>query len=135
MKQAFTLAELTIVIVIIAILVAIAIPQFTKIQERAKISAAVSKLDMIRKAEAIYHSLYDVYTTSLDNLSQEVPEVAPNKINDSDWAFTINSTNLTRNFTAIATRLRGRRAGFNITINELGELGGDHPERPSIWLK
>ncbi len=127
-KKSFTLAELTIVIIIIAILAAIAIPQFIKVQERAKVSAAISKLDMIRKAEAIYHSLYDNYTTSLSDLSEEVPEVA--KVNDTDWSFNITTTNSTSNFIATATRRRGRYENKTVTINETGQIGGTHPLIP-----
>jgi len=128
-KKSFTLAELTIVIIIIAILAALAIPQFVKVQERAKVSAAMSKLDMIRKAESIYHSLYDNYTTDISKLSEEVPEVA--KVNDADWNFSISCTNCSSDFTATATRKRGRYKDKTITINETGQIGGSHPLIPN----
>ena len=126
MKKGFTLAELTIVIIIIAILAAIAIPQFIRVQERAKVSAAIAKLDMIRKAESIYHSLYDNYTDDFDELATEVPEVAADRINTTDWSFEITNANETA-FTAEATRQRGAYANKKVTINQDGEIGGDHP--------
>ncbi len=125
MRRGFTLAELAIVIIIIAILAALAIPQFTRMQERAKASAAKAKLDMIRKAETIWHSLHDNYTTDVNkSLAVEVPEVR--KVNDSDWNFTILTANDTH-FVAEAKRNRGNWAGTNITIDENGTINGTHP--------
>ncbi len=50
MKQAFTLVELIFVIVIIGVLSAVAIPQFTKLTDNAKISAELSTASAIQTA-------------------------------------------------------------------------------------
>ena len=57
MKKGFTLIELMIVIAIVAILAAIAIPNFTKLKEKAAINAAYSSLQNLRKAIEAYKSL------------------------------------------------------------------------------
>ncbi len=59
MKKGFTLIELMIVIAIVAILAAIAIPNFTKLREKAAINAAYASLQNLRKAIEAYKSLND----------------------------------------------------------------------------
>jgi type IV pilus assembly protein PilA len=57
----FTLVELMIVVAIIGILAAIAIPNFLRMRERAKIAEAKANLGAIRVTETAYYSEYDRY--------------------------------------------------------------------------
>jgi type IV pilus assembly protein PilA len=57
----FTLVELMIVVAIIGILAAIAIPNFMRMRERAKIAEAKANLGAIRVTETAYFSEYDRY--------------------------------------------------------------------------
>jgi len=66
--QGFTLIELMIVIAIIGILAAIAIPNFMNYQCKAKQSEAKANLGNIRTAEEAYYAEYDNYTTSLTDI-------------------------------------------------------------------
>jgi len=63
-NKGFTLIELMIVVAIIAILAAIAIPQYKKFQLKAKTSEAKANLDAIRVCEESYSAEYDYYATA-----------------------------------------------------------------------
>ena len=67
-KKGFTLIELMIVVAIIGILAAIAIPNFMNYQCKAKQSEAKSNLGTIRTNQEAYRAEYDTYSTSLDNI-------------------------------------------------------------------
>ncbi len=56
MRKGFTLIELLIVVVIIGILAAIAIPKFSKTREKAYFSAMKSDLKNLMSAQEIYYS-------------------------------------------------------------------------------
>ena len=58
-RDGFTLIELMIVVAIVAILAAIAIPNFMKLKEKAAINAAYASLQNLRKAIETYKSLHD----------------------------------------------------------------------------
>lgn len=54
MKKAFTLIELLVVVLIIGILSSIALPQYAKTVERARMSEGVSNLSSLEKAVDMY---------------------------------------------------------------------------------
>jgi len=63
-SKGFTLIELMIVVAIIAILAAIAIPQYKKFQLKAKTAEAKTNLGAIRTAEEAYAAEHDEYITA-----------------------------------------------------------------------
>ena len=64
--RAFTLIELMIVVAIIGILAAIAIPSYSKFQCRAKQSEAKIGLKLIGAAEETYRAEFDGYVAGTD---------------------------------------------------------------------
>jgi type IV pilus assembly protein PilA len=67
-KKGFTLIELMIVVAIIGILAAIAIPNFMTYQCKAKQSEAKSILGALRTAQEVYYAENSTYATSSANL-------------------------------------------------------------------
>src|SRR5207248_610697 len=63
LRQGFTLIELMIVVAIIGILAAIAIPNFIKFQARAKQSEAKTNLKAVFTAEKSWYGEHDTYAS------------------------------------------------------------------------
>lgn len=134
--RGFTLMELIIGLVIVAILAGIAIPSFSKAIEKTKVKDAQSTLAAIYSAEKIYRlDQSDPVTNrptygTLDDLIRLNYISNPNAGNTT-WNFTTSEV-AANTFTATATRTGG---GFNkqtITVTELfngTNYGGTHELR------
>ena len=68
MKRGFTLIELLVVVLIIAILSAVALPQYRIAIEKTKYVRLITSVDAIWKAQQIYYLANGEYATSFDNL-------------------------------------------------------------------
>ena len=102
-EKGFTLIELIVVIVIIGILAAIAIPRFMGAQDRARIGACEADVHYMVEAMGLYepdHASYKLlggsstdYTAFKDTLS--VYMTLPDTTNFSDFSYTGSDTTFT----------------------------------------
>lgn len=128
MKKAFTLIELLIVIIIVGVLAAVAIPNYTNMVERAKADQATTYLRVIRTAEKIYYSSNETYIVcnnvgDLKNIGAEITE--------ESYTFTVaGNPDIADSFLATAAR-RNTDPAVTITLDDDGAWGGTSPYIPA----
>lgn len=79
-RQGFTLIELLVVVLIIGILSAVALPQYTKAVDKAEMAKVLSTFKTIRQAMVVYYLENDTWPTDLSMLDVQIPE-------DSKWIY------------------------------------------------
>jgi type IV pilus assembly protein PilA len=115
LHKGFTLIELMIVVAIIGILAALAIPNFIKFQARSKQSEAKSNLKGLFTAERSYYQEHDTYTSCVRTMGFN-PERA------NRYRYTVNTT-VRADETCGTTELRANAAG--VTANTDGDIEAD----------
>ena len=135
-KAGFSLVEIMIAVIIVGILVAIAIPNYSRSFERAKSAQAVQILKTLRSAELAYFSEYQGFFNNLAAMEDFVGGNFYSDDSNPDWDFAItNATGSQLSLTA--TRLRGPHAAAgnttmtlndNITTNDNELWGGSYPK-------
>ena len=136
-KKGFTLLELIIVVIVIGVLATIAIPQYMKAVERAKVAKAKSNVALIMQAEKMHRAKNDTYlvvdsTTSLNDALGDFVELKAVD-NDPDWTYdarVANYTDETEGIWAVAQRSAGPYIGAVVALNSDGgwdTAEGVHP--------
>ncbi len=69
----FTLIELLVVVLIIGILSAVALPQYTKAVEKSRATEAISLVRVIRDLQEAYFMANGVYASNLNELDIDIP--------------------------------------------------------------
>ena len=125
-KEGFTLLELLMVVIIIAILASIALPQYLKTTEKARMAEAISALSTIRQSQQRYKAENAVYAGDIANLDVDNPATSPGAL----FSYAVNCGKVN---TFVATATRGSTnpppvaacpVGYTVAINETGTFGG-----------
>ena len=72
-QQAFTLIELLVVVLIIGILAAVALPQYKKAVEKARMTEGITAIETIARANEMYKLANGNYTRDINDLDVEYP--------------------------------------------------------------
>jgi prepilin-type N-terminal cleavage/methylation domain-containing protein len=83
-NQGFTLVELMIVVIIVGILAAVAIPMYQGATERAKASEAVAALGTIRGAMRVYYAEHGTYVNASFTDGAQVTNGSVLDVSDND---------------------------------------------------
>ena len=130
-KKGFTLVELIVVVIVIGILATVAVPQYLKATERAKLGKARNAMALIAQGEKLYRADLDTYiNTALDaNNAVLGPYVELVDVDaDPDWSYQVTGAGAGA-FLITATRTGGSNNGESITLNQAGvwAMGGFTP--------
>ncbi len=89
----FTLVELLIVIIILVVLTAIAVPSYTLITNKAKETAAETEMQNIVKALEVYSSEKNIYPTEADYPDELITSGIMSNVPENDpWETTYDYT-------------------------------------------
>jgi prepilin-type N-terminal cleavage/methylation domain-containing protein len=137
-KNGFTLAELLMVIVILGILGAIAMPRFFPQKEKALVAEAINMMGAIRQGELAYQLENDKFqslTTGDTTNWLKVGLESPNSNNKRCFNYTVTVNGTLGTITATrhtCDKGDNSKVGETITLDiEDGTWGGTHPNRPS----
>ncbi|OED35374.1 hypothetical protein AB834_04605 [PVC group bacterium (ex Bugula neritina AB1)] len=122
-NRGFTMIEVLMVVLVVGILASLAMPQYTKVVEKAKMSEAKTVLSAIRTAEGVYFMEYDAYTDDLTKLDlDEGIYTSSGRLFDYtiDVLGTVGHANFS--FTITAERLGGAFAGSTMIMSADGTL-------------
>ena len=105
----FTLIELLVVVLIIGILSAVALPEYTKAVEKSRAAEAMTLLRSFVQAQKMYKLANTKYTSDLTELDLQMPNIGEDNksFSTKDWVFimTMNEVYPTR-FSVFAARAR-----------------------------
>ena len=120
MNKGFSLLELIIVVIVVALLVAMSMPFLMKSIEKSRTGEAIAALNIIRMAEKDYFIDNAVFTATIGNLNIENPNNPTNKY----FSYTIQSVigGANPDFTARAIRNAGPYSGDYYEISKDGAI-------------
>jgi prepilin-type N-terminal cleavage/methylation domain-containing protein len=114
-KKGFTLIELIVVMVILGILIAVAIPNYTAMVMQGAAKAAQNNLIAIYNAQKNYYYNYGSYCTSAASICNSLASInatLPLNITDNNFNYTCSNTS---GFTCTATNISNSNLYLTLT--------------------
>ncbi len=134
-NKGFTLVELSVVIVIIGVLAAFAVPRFRNAVERSKAGEAYNYLSAVRSAQERYHSRQGTYADAMDKLDikMSVPKyftvgsVAAGSTGDLEdsWSLTLTRTGASAGYGAYTITFT--EDGYDSTNSTIAQYDAINP--------
>jgi type IV pilus assembly protein PilE len=122
-QRGFSLVEVMIVLTVLAILVAIAVPSYTRAVEQSRADVAVADLRAIWAAQRIYWLEQRVYSADLPSL-ESIGLLDPTLLQGpSGYAYAVSEADA-GTFTASATRTGSSVFSGQFTIDATGAIAG-----------
>jgi type IV pilus assembly protein PilE len=134
-KAGLTLIELLMVIVIVGVLAAIAVPMYSGYMQRARRADAKIALEQVRAAQEMWraekgsYAIDDGNGTAVTKLQTTMGAPATTISNYYTWSFTVKTATA---FTAQATAIGSQASDGWLAINQDGTKTSQYANR---WLK
>ena len=122
-SRAFSLIEMMVVLVVIGILVAMAVPTYQRAVEQSHVDIAAANLRAIWAAERLYWLEYHTYTADLTELRNLGVLDSSVVASATGYVYAVPAAE-TNAFEATATRTGGTAWAGQLTIDQTGAIAG-----------
>ncbi|MHB0997437.1 MAG: type IV pilin protein [Elusimicrobiales bacterium] len=134
MKKGFTLIELLVVVLIIGILASIAIPQYFKVVEKARVAEAMSLIASVKSAEERFLARGGTYTSDFTKLDISYPGMSAGNISTKFYSATVANGTCTSGPCFLMTVTRHTNSSSVADRYKLYALNVNVPDRPQVQM-